>query len=125
MSYDIEIMVKVEGCNRYARIATPEYSHPTYNLREMFVACMNWNYSQSEKDQTGEYQTCYYPCEFVIQKIENGLKELHTNRMVYKKYNPPNGWGCISSAIEVLESLRACIYECAEEIPLNCLYMKW
>lgn len=31
----------------------------------------------------------------------------------------------IPYAVEVLESLRNCIYEQAEEIPLECLYVKW
>lgn len=31
----------------------------------------------------------------------------------------------IPYAVEVLESLRNCIYEQAEEIPLDCLYVAW
>lgn len=125
MSYDIEICVKVEGCDKYAMIAEPEYSSPTYNLGKMFRACMDWDYSQSEQDENGKWQTCYYPCNFVIEKVERGIKELRSNRKKYLKYNPSNGWGSIDSAIEALESLRACIYEQAEEIPLECLYMRW
>ena len=115
MSYDLRIGVKVEGCDQYAEIARPEYDSPTYNLRDMFVGCMNWNYSQGE----------WYKCDEVINYIERGIKELHTNRKEYKKYNPPNGWGSIDSAIEALESARQRIYECAEEIPMNCLYFRW
>lgn len=125
MSYDIGIYVKVEGCDKYAMIAEPEYSSPTYNLGKMFRACMDWDYSQSEKDSDGKYQTCYYKCDFVIEKVEHGIKELRTNRSKYEKYNPSNGWGSIGSAIESLESLRKCIYEQAEDIPIDCLYMAW
>lgn len=125
MSYDIRIEVKVEGCDKYAVIAEPEYSSPTYNLGKMFRACMNWNYSQSEKDESGEYKTVHYPCDFVIKKVERGIRELRCNRKEYEQYNPENGWGDIGGAITALESLRACIYEQAEEIPLNCLYMSW
>lgn len=125
MSYDIRISVKVEGCDKYAVIAEPEYSSPTYNLGQMFRACMDWDYSQSEKDENGTYQTKYYPCDFVIMKVEQGLLELRLNRKEYEKYNPSNGWGSIGSAIEALESLRTCIYENAETIPLDRMYMSW
>ena len=125
MSYDIGIYVKVEGCDKYAMIAEPECASPTYNLGEMFRACMDWDYSQSEKDENGVYKTVYYPCDFVIDRVERGLRELRTSRKKYEKYNPSNGWGNVHSAIKALESLRECIYEQAEEIPLNCLYMSW
>lgn len=125
MSYDIAINVKVEGCGKYAEIAIPEYSSPTYNLGKMFRACMDWDYSTSEKDKNGVYQKCYYPCDFVIERVEHGIRELRTKPKEYKKYNSPNGWGNLQDALMVLEALRLCIYEEAEEIPLNCLYMNW
>lgn len=125
MSYYIEISVKVEGCDKYAKIAEPKYNDPTYNLGKMFRVCMGWDYSQSEPDETGKYVKKYYPCDFVIEKVETGIRELRTNRKKYEQYKPSNGWGSMSSAIEALESLRACIYEEAEYIPINCLYMSW
>lgn len=115
MSYDLRIMVKAEGCDAYPIIATPEYDNPTYNLGEMFRACMDWSFRQSEK----------YKCDFAIDKITQGLSELRSHRKSYEKYNPCNGWGDIDSAIDCLESLQKCIYEQAEEVPLNCLYMAW
>lgn len=115
MSYDIRICVKVDGTDRFAVIARPEYDSPTYNLRDMFVACMGWNYKQGE----------HYRCNHVIGKVEHGIRELHTNLAEYEKYNPPNGWGTLDGAIKVLESLRDCIYENAEDIPMECLYMRW
>ena len=115
MSYDIRICVKVEGCDKYVAIARPEYDSPTYNLGKMFRACMDWDYSQGE----------YYPCDFVIEKVNRGINELITRRHDYTKYNPINGWGNIDGAIKALESLRECIYEEAEDIPINCLYMRW
>ena len=65
MSYDIRICVKVDGIDKYAEIARPEYDSPTYNLRDMFVACMGWDYEQGE----------YYRCNYVIGK-HNGLTAL-------------------------------------------------
>lgn len=115
MSYDLRVAVKVEGCDIYANIAEPEYANPTYNLRDMFVACMNWDYEQGK----------YYRCDEVLPKINHGIQELETKRDKYTVYNPSNGWGSIDSAIEDLESLRTCIYNQAEEIPLECLYMCW
>nr|MBQ4455660.1 hypothetical protein [Clostridia bacterium] len=115
MSYDLRVAVKVEGCDKYADIAEPEYASPTYNLGKMFRACMDWDYEQGK----------YYRCDKVIPKIEHGIKELTENKGKYEKYLPANGWGTISNAINALYSLKVCIYEQAEEIPLNCLYMCW
>lgn len=50
MSYDISIYVKVDGIDKYAEVATPEYSSPTYNLGKLFRACMDWDYSQVSAD---------------------------------------------------------------------------
>ncbi len=115
MSYDLEIAVKVDGTDLYAMIDRPEYYSPTYNLRDMFVACMDWDYSQH----------VYYKCSEVINSIERGIRELRTHRDVYEQYNPPNGWGTIDTAVRALESLRVCIYENAEVIPIEHLYMRW
>lgn len=125
MSYDISIHVKVEGCGKYAQIAVPEYDSPTYNLGEMLRACMDWDFRTSKEDENGEYQVCYYPCSYVIEKVERGIRELRLNGKAYKKYNPPNGWGNIDGVLLALESLRKCIYEQAVEIPIECLYMSW
>ena len=36
MSYDLRIAVKVDGCDKFAEIAEPEYSSPAYNLGKMY-----------------------------------------------------------------------------------------
>lgn len=115
MSYDLRVSVKVEGCDKYADIGYPEYDHPTYNLRDMFEACMNWDYSQGE----------YYPCAEYVSKIERGITELKFHRENYVKYNPSNGRGSIDSALKALESWWECIQEQAETIPIDCLYIRW
>lgn len=115
MSYDLKVSVKVEGCDKYADIGYPEFDHPTYNLRDMFVKCMDWEYVQGN----------VYRCSDIIGKVERGIKELETNRAKYEKYNPPNGWGNIDSALVTLVSLKECIYETAEDIPIGYLYMRW
>ena len=122
MSYDVRFGVKVEGMNGYiAVIDEPQYSSPTYNLREMFVACMEWDYSQGK----------WYNCIDVLPKFQRGLHELRFNREQYKKYNPPNGWGSIDSAIEFMESVVQRIGEIASgdwtwnKIPLEHLWMRW
>ena len=130
MSYDIRLHVKAEGCDAYPVIATPEYDSPTYNLRDMFVACMDWDYSQSEEGEDGEYHTVYYPCDFVLEKVNQGITELICHRKEYLQYNPENGWGDLDGALEVLKSLRKCIEDTTnpiweDSIPLNCLYMSW
>lgn len=115
MSYDIRLAVIVDGTNIYAAVAEPELSSPTYNLRDMFVACMNWDYSMGE----------YYPCADVIEKADRGIAELKKHPKKYDKFNPPNGWGDRRGAIRVLESLDDCIKETAEKIPIEHLYMSW
>jgi hypothetical protein len=125
MSYDLRIYVKIDGCNKHMQIAYPELDHPTYNYGKMFRKCMDWDYSQGEKDENGDYHTCYYRCDEILPKIEHGIKELTNNHVEYEQYSPENGWGTLDGAIRVLESLRDCIYEQAEEIPLECLYMSW
>lgn len=115
VSYDISLAVKVDGTSIYANIATPELSDPTFNLREMFVACMNWDYSLG----------IYYPCKEVAEKVERGIKELYKFPEKYDKFNSPNGWGDRRGAIETLESLETCIEETTREIPIEHLYMTW
>lgn len=115
MSYDIRLAVIVDGTNIYAAVAGPELSSPTFNLRDMFVACMAWDYSMGE----------YYPCADVIEKVKRGIAELKKNPKKYDKLNPPNGWGNREGALHALVSLRDCIYETAEKIPIEHLYMTW
>lgn len=122
MSYDIRFGVKVDGMDGYvATIDEPEYSSPTYNLRDMFVACMGWNYSQGE----------WYNCAEVIPKFERGVHELRFNMAKYKKYYSPNGWGMVSSALEALESVLRKAKELTggewswNEIPLEHLWISW
>lgn len=115
MSYDIRLAVKVEGCGKMVQIDEPEYSSPTYNLGQMFRACTGWNYTQGE----------YYNCAEIIDKIEHGIRELRTRPSAYRTLEPSNGWGTLSGAVKVLESLRDCIYNRAEDIPIECLYVAW
>lgn len=122
MSYDVRFGVKVEGMNGYIAVTDePKYSSPTYNLRKMFVACMDWDYSQGE----------WYNCIDVLPKFKRGLHELRFNGDQYKQYNPPNGWGSIDSAIEFMESVVQKIGEIVSgdwtwnKIPLEHLWMRW
>ncbi len=125
MSYDIGIYVKVAGCGKRVMIDEPEHANPTYNLRKMFVACMDWDYEQWRDWLDDECSRIYYRCDFALKKIEHGIKELSENRKEYEKYNPPNGWGDLDGALAVLKSLKECICKWTDEIPLSCLYMAW
>ena len=122
MSYDIRFAVKVVGADSvYAVIGRPEHDSPTYNLREMFVSCMDWDYHQGE----------WYPMDQVFPKIERGIHELKFHQSKYLKYEPDNGWGTIGSALEALQSIYKWFdpgdWECGwdQEIPLECIYMRW
>ena len=125
MSYDLRIRVKVEGCDVYAEIARPEYDSPTYNLGQLFRSCMDWDYSQSEKGDDGKYHSVYYRCADIIKNVEQGIRELRAHPKKYEHLLPENGWGTMHGAIKSLESLRDCIYEQAEDIPIECLWMSW
>lgn len=122
MSYDLRLAVKVDGVEDcYAVIAEPEYHSPTYNLGTMFRACTGWNYNQGE----------WYKVSEVLPLIEHGIHELTFNRKEYEKYNPPNGWGNIDSALLALNSLVECIANHTgngwswNNIPTDCLYVSW
>ena len=123
MSYDLRIGVKVEGAkDLYVVIDEPELSSPTYNLRDMFVACMGWDYEQD----------VWYKVTDVLPMIQHGIEELTKRPSKYKKYNAPNGWGTVESALNALKSLYQCILDNRagerktwNEIPLELMYMRW
>jgi len=123
MSYDLRIGVKVEGLPLIAVIDEPEYSSPTYNLSEMFRACMRWEFEANK----------WYNIKEVRPKIRKGIYELKTNWKKYKRFEPENGWGDINSALRTLESLEKCIANNVgetpwakwQEIPEGNLWLSW
>lgn len=125
MSYDIRFGVKVEGApeNTYAVIGQPEYDSPTYNIREMFVKCMDWDFKQGE----------WYKITDVLPKVRHGVEELYVNKKKYKKYNSPNGWGDTDSALKCLRSIVDYFDDgwngiggtWNADIPYDCIYMRW
>src|SRR5699024_1178933 len=115
MSYDLEVLVKVDGDGGYARIAQPEYSSQTYNLGKMFRKAMNRDFKQGIE----------YKCIDIIGCIDNGITSLKIYPSHYREYEPENKWGTVESAIRDLESLRDCIYETAEYVPIEHLYVRW
>lgn len=120
MSYDLRVGVKVAGVeDLIVEIGRPERDSPTYNLSDMFRACMDWDYKQGE----------WYKVSEVLPKVERGVHELRFHGKKYDKYNPENGWGSRQSALECLESLLRCFAEYGpdswEPIPFEHLYMRW
>lgn len=101
MSYDIRFGVQTVCENndgeRFVVVRTPELDCPTYNLRDMFVACMDWDYEQGK----------WYPMTEALPKIERGIRELAEHPEKYDRYNPPNGWGNLNGALECLRNWRA------------------
>ena len=101
MSYDIEFGVQTVCENndgeRFAWVRSPEMDSPTYNLREMFAACMDWDYEQGK----------WYPMTEVLPKIERGIRELAGHPERYERYSPPNGWGSLKGALECLRNWRS------------------
>lgn len=123
MSYDIRLGVKVDGAkDLYAVVDEPELASPTYNLGQMFRKCTGWNYEQGK----------WYKVSDVLPLIQHGIQELSYHPSVYKKYNAPNGWGTLESALEALKSMEKCIRDNSEdasitwnEIPLDLMYIRW
>ncbi|WP_270468033.1 hypothetical protein [Catenibacterium mitsuokai] len=115
MSYSIGIYVKVEGCDKYVEIAEPFYASPSYNLGMLFRSCMDWDFKLEE----------YYKCDHVIEHLDRGIKELRYKPYDYAGLIPGNDWQGMPNALYVLDSIKDCILEQAEEIPLDCMYMNW
>lgn len=69
MSYSIGIYVKVEGCDKFAEIAYPEYSSPSYNLGRLFRSCMDLNYYLFHKKSCHD-ECCDCPLDSVESMIE-------------------------------------------------------
>ena len=122
MSYDIRFGAKVAGTKDdvFAVIGRPEYDSPTYNIRDIFMRCMDWDYKQSE----------WYKLTDIIPKVERGIHELQFNKKAYKKLEPDNRWGGIESSLKCLQSIIQWISEDTlwgwnGEIPMDCIYMRW
>ena len=98
MSYDIRICVRTIDANKdgdsFAIVYVPKYDSPTYNLRSMFVACMDWDYIQGE----------YYPLVDVLPKLKHGLAELTQFPEKYSQYEAKNGWGTLEGAVKCIDS---------------------
>ena len=58
-------------------------------------------------------------------RIDKGIKEIAYNSAEYTELLTSNGWGTMSSALNSLDSIRECILEQSEDIPLECMYMRW
>ncbi|HEW4496790.1 TPA: hypothetical protein ACQXGQ_000872 [Streptococcus pneumoniae] len=112
MSYDLEILAKIESGD-YICIAEPRYSSPTYNLGKMFRAAMDWDFDQG---------TIYNVAD-IFENIKRGITELERQPEKYVQYEPANKWGTINDALYVLRSLRDCILE--QDIDTKYLYVRW
>ena len=113
MSYDLELGVKTGSGDFVLTRIQPEHSSPTYNLGEMFRKSMGWNFKQGKE----------YRVDKVLDKILKGINELTYFPEKYKKYEPDNGWGSVSGALEDLESLAKAIKY--SDVALDELYVRW
>lgn len=124
MSYDIRFGVKVAGApDCFAVIGNTKYDSPTYNLRDIFVKCMKWDYHQGE----------WYKITDVLPKVKHGITELTFNPQKYKGLEPSNGWGTIGSALQCLQSIVHYFGDNWDglggswnaDVPIDCIYMRW
>ena len=68
----------------------------------------------------------------VMEKVEHGIHEIKKDPMKFKKYEPDNGWGSVTSALECLKSIHEYFnpenlwqLPFDEDIPMECIYMCW
>lgn len=126
MSYDIRFGVKVAGVTPdcIAVIGQPEYHSPTYNLRDIFVKSMDWDYTQGD----------WYPVVDVLPKAQRGITELTLHTDKYRPLEPDIGWGTIGSAIQCLRSIvdyftpgnyGGLAGGWNADIPIEAIYMRW
>lgn len=121
MSYDIRFGVKVAGAKDgiYAVIGEPEHSSPTYNIGQILCQSTGWDFEQGE----------WYKVSEVLPRIERGIHELAFNSDGYKPLEPCNGWGNVTTAYEVLNSIMKWLVDLQggwnEDIPLECIYICW
>ena len=112
MSYDLEILAKIEN-GQYICIDEPKRRSPTYNLGKMFRAAMDWDFEQG---------TIYNVAD-IFENIQRGIAELERQPEKYVQYESENKWGTVSSALEDLRSLRDCIL--GQDIDTKYLYVRW
>lgn len=112
MSYDLEILAKIEN-GQYICIDEPKHHSPTYNLGKMFRVAMDWDFDQG----------IIYNVADIFENIQRGIAELERQPEKYVQYEPENKWGTVSSALEDLRSLRDCIL--GQDIDTKYLYVRW
>lgn len=126
MSYDIRFGVKVADVTPecFAVIGAPEHDSPTYNLRDIFVKAMDWDYHQGE----------WYPVTEVLPKVQRGITELTLHPAKYKALEPDNGWGRVEGAVSCLQSIMDYFKPDGwgglhgswnADVPIEAIYMSW
>lgn len=119
MSYDLRfaIKTKIAGVERYICVGSPELDTPTYNIGAILRQATGLDFKQSE----------YYKCSEIFENVVKGAAELELHGDKYRKLEPPNGWGTVENAINVLNGLKRDMKELSEErdIPLEELYIAW
>lgn len=96
----------------------------THNLAKMADACglyevlwrpyrldPNWD-PKLEKNDKKEYEfekVIIIKAQDLIETMEKGLKELESNPVKYKEFNPDNGWGNYEGLVKFTKNyLKAC-----------------
>ena len=104
MSLDANLEIKVDTGNE-PFIANLHELNITHNLGEMASACglyeAMWRpfkilgYTEEEEDDV-----CILAVN-IIQALKNGIRELESDPVKYKVFNPPNGWGDYDGLLKV------------------------
>ena len=86
-SYDIGFKVKVEGVDYWVEPMDCD-ANVTWNVREIIEKSTGLDWLNEANNGL---------CTDVIPYIEHGVKELTEHPDKYKKYEPKNRWGTVSS----------------------------
>lgn len=94
MGWDIKINKSVDEVGNY-----------TYNVNEMFMNAL-------DKDDYTSFQDYFdgMRCEFALEDINLMIARMRDNPDYFKKFNPENGFGDYSGALEFLSMIRDSCY---------------
>ncbi len=98
MSYDISLMVKVEGIDKFVEVA--EGGNTTYNVRELIKQASGWVIKDTGNNGLAED---------IGKLVEESIRQLSDRPELYRQYEAKNGWGTVECTLEFfIELLNAC-----------------
>ena len=116
MSYDLAIGVKVDGTDKFVKVAYCDPCNPSYNIGKALRTSTGWDFTQGE----------WYRVVDVVPKIERGIHEMRFNKKAYEDMFQ-KGYGGYGSVIEALQGILTTTENVSEYngLPLEHFYVRW